>query len=275
MLEAGSCRHAECSAVRGGSWRAIEFPSLCGLIEHPSYGYVLYDTGYSSHFFAATNPFPERLYRLILPVALDPQESVAHQLERHGVEPARVAAVLISHFHGDHVSGLKDFPDSRFVAMRADVEGLTSSSRLGALAKAMLPELLPGDFTARCSFADDCAEVALPPWMRPFTRGFDLLGDRSLIGVALPGHTPAQLGLLLRGLDDRRYFLVGDACWSMPACRDGKLPAPLVLRYLSHDPRRYTETFFAIRELALREPDLTIVPSHCARTWSSLRDIAF
>lgn len=244
------------------------------MIEHTSFGHVLYDTGYSSHFFDATREFPERLYRLILPVELEPQQSAAVQLKRHGIEPSQIAAVLISHFHGDHVSGLADFPDSRFVAMRADVQGFMSSSRLRALAKAMLPALLPNDFAARCSFADDCARIALPPWMRPFTDGFDLLGDRSLIGIALPGHTPAQLGLLLRGLDDRRYFLVGDACWSLPACREGKLPAPLVLRYLNHDPQRYAQTFFAIRELALREPDLTIVPSHCARTWSTLHDIA-
>lgn len=260
--------------MRGGSWRSVEFPSLCGLIEHPSHGHVVYDTGYSQHFFDATNPFPERLYRMLLPVDLEPEQSLARQLERHGVGPARIATVLISHFHGDHVSGLKDFPDSRFMAMRADVERALSSSRLRALSKATLPALLPSDFAARCDFADDCAEVALPPWMRPFTKGFDLLGDRSLIGVALPGHTPAQLGLLLCDRDHRRYFLVGDACWSMPACRAGKLPAPLVLRYLSDDPERYAQTFFAIRELALREPDLTIVPSHCVRTWESLRGIA-
>jgi glyoxylase-like metal-dependent hydrolase (beta-lactamase superfamily II) len=260
--------------VRGGSWRAIEFPSLCALIEHPAHGHVLYDTGYAPHFFAATNLFPERLYRMILPVELRPEENLAEQLARLGVEPARIATVLISHFHGDHVAGLKDFPASRFLAMRADVELLLSSSRLRALRKAMLPDLLPSDFAARCDFADDRPRIALPPWMRPFTTGFDLLGDRSLIGIALPGHTPAQLGLLLCDPQGRRYFLVGDACWSLPACRAGKLPAPLVVRHLSHDPAAYERTFFAIRELALREPELTIVPSHCALTWNSLHGAA-
>ncbi len=244
------------------------------MIAHPTAGHVLYDTGYSPHFFDATNPFPERLYRLLLPVELEPRESLAQQLPVHGVDPADVAIVLISHFHGDHVSGLRDFPRSRFVAMRADAERALSASRLGALAKGMLPDLLPAGFTSRLSFADDCPAVALPDWMQPFTAGYDLLGDRSLVGIALPGHSPAQLGLLLRAHDGRTYFLVGDACWSMPACLAGKLPSPLVLRYVTDDRERYVRTFFAIRELALRQPDLTIVPSHCSRTWEALHGVA-
>lgn len=116
--------------MRGASWRATAFPSLCGWIVHPERGDVLYDTGYAPPFFAATRPFPERLYRMLLPVTLAPGESLAAQLRRGGADPARVGTVLISHFHGDHVSGLADFPHARFVAMRADAERALAQSRL-------------------------------------------------------------------------------------------------------------------------------------------------
>ena len=56
MLRAGSCRHLECMADRGGRMAQVAFPALCGLIRHPSQGWILYDTGYSEHFFMATDP---------------------------------------------------------------------------------------------------------------------------------------------------------------------------------------------------------------------------
>ena len=74
LLRVGTCRHLECMAARGGRWTPVEFPALCGLIRHPEYGWLLYDTGYAGHFFSATNTWPERLYRVALPVAL-PQNS--------------------------------------------------------------------------------------------------------------------------------------------------------------------------------------------------------
>jgi len=57
--------------IKGGSLCSVDFPALVGVIEHPSRGIFLFDTGYDPAFNDATKPFPERLYRwttiLILP----------------------------------------------------------------------------------------------------------------------------------------------------------------------------------------------------------------
>ena len=47
MLRVGGCRHLECMAARGGRLSLVNFPALCGLIRHPSLGWILYDTGYA------------------------------------------------------------------------------------------------------------------------------------------------------------------------------------------------------------------------------------
>ena len=43
-----------------------------------------------------------------------------------------------------------------------------------------------------------CAAVRLDDEWSPFTHGFDLIGDGSLIAIPLPGHTAAQMGLVVR-----------------------------------------------------------------------------
>ena len=63
-LRVGQCRHLECIAARGGRLAMIDFPSFCGLIRHPSEGWMLFDTGYSERFFDSTRKFPQKLYQL-------------------------------------------------------------------------------------------------------------------------------------------------------------------------------------------------------------------
>lgn len=264
MLRVGACRHLECVAARGGRLSLIDFPSLCGLIRHPSLGWILYDTGYSDHFFHATKSLPERLYRAALPVDLPPSESLFLQLKLFGIAPADIALVIISHYHGDHIAGLRDFPNARFIALQADTDQI--STLIGkpwqATIQGYLPKLLPSDFFLRLEYADEKALCTLPIWMSPFHSGFDLLGDGSLLGVSLPGHSAGQLGLFIPNSNGRPAFLVADACWSLPACIEGRLPSRLAL-FVNAERQRFQETFFGLRELALREPDIALLPSHC------------
>ena len=283
LLQVGHCRHPEWVTIRGGRWRSVEFPALVGLIVHPFFGPILYDTGYAEHFDAATEPFPERLYRWLTPVALPPEQHLEAQLARRGVRMEDVDRVLISHLHADHVAGLRDLPRARFMACEADVAGIAAiaaatagtaggaGSRRGAwraLRQGMLPALLPGDFVPRLKLVDAQPVVELGPAWAPFERGYDLLGDRSLIGIPLPGHSPAQLGVLLRTPDGRPVLLAADACWSARAWQQQRLPSPLA-RPLFADWHAYRQTLGGLRELARRQPDLLIVPSHCAATFAS------
>ena len=145
--------------------------------------------------------------------------------------------------------------------------------RLKATLNAKFHSLLPGDFTSRLRFADDCSVSQLPLWMAPFQQGYDLLGDDSLLGIPLPGHSAGQLGLLLPDADGRPIFLVGDACWSITACFEGRLPMWLAMMF-SSDKQRYRETFRNLGTLGQREPGLTLLPSHCTIAWEGFHNPA-
>ena len=153
--------------------------------------------------------------------------------------------------------------------MRSDWQQVRGLSRWSGVLDGFLPALLPGDFTDRLHFADDCRPVELPAWLQPLATGFDLFGDGSVIAVPLPGHSRAQMGLLFKDVADRIRFLVADACWSLPACRDGALPARLTGAIFA-DTKRYRSTFSALRKIALRESAISLLPSHCGQSWRAL-----
>ncbi|WP_263262522.1 MBL fold metallo-hydrolase [Pseudomonas sp. RIT-PI-S] len=274
VLRAGWCRHLECMADRGGRWASTPFPALCGLIRHPDAGWILYDTGYSEHLFHATQAFPERLYRTAVPVQLPAQEPMHRQIKALGISPGDIRTVIISHFHGDHIAGLKDFPEADFIALGADHQHIERlrGHRWRATLGGHLPALLPADFSARLRVADPCKHIPLPAWMAPFEYGLDLLGDGSLLGVPLPGHSEGQLGLFIPDAQGRPAFLVADACWSAPACRAGRLPASLAMWFSTHHAGQYRQTYQHVGAVLRREPAVAVLPSHCTHAWEAFVD---
>jgi glyoxylase-like metal-dependent hydrolase (beta-lactamase superfamily II) len=269
LLTVGSCRHLERLAMRGGRWRPITFPALSALLLHPTRGPVLYDTGYAEHFRTATQPFPERLYRWLTPVTLPPEQQLGAQLAPHGLRLHDIRTVVISHCHGDHIAGLRDLPNARFLCLAADREALRGP-RLRTLRQGMLPALLPPDFDARCQFVDELPQRPLGPGFASLGSGFDLFGDGSALGVPLPGHTPGQLGLWLRDPQDRELLLCADAAWSLRAIHEARLPA-FPARLLMHDWGRYAATMQTLRDLAAARPELVLLPSHCAASIAAYR----
>lgn len=273
LLRVGACRHLECMAARGGRWQQVEFPALCGLIEHPTRGWLLYDTGYAGHFFTATECWPERLYRAALPVALPAQETLATQLAGFGLTAADIGTVIVSHYHGDHIAGLRDFPKARFIALSADTDHFAglAGKRWRATLGGHLPGLLPDDYFARIEVADAKPRRDLPDWLAPFQSGFDLVGDGSLLGVPLPGHSHGQLGLFIPDADGRPAFLCADACWSLPALREGRPPSRLAL-LINAERRRFMATFAGLSGIANKETAVAVLPSHCPVAWEAYQD---
>jgi len=267
LLRVGHCQHPECVALRGGGRRAIDFPALVGLIEHPSLGLVLYDTGYSDHFQEATRKFPECLYRMVTPVTLPPEEELLRQLESRGIRAGDIGTIFISHFHADHVAGLRDFPGARFIATRAEHHLCRSKGRIGRLRRAYLRDLLPDDLDARLAYMEDMAVVGLPEAWQPFREGRDLAGDGSLLGMDLPGHAASQMGVAFREVEDGLIFLVGDACWKIEGLQRNRPPSRLAYNVF-HNAKDYDANFEKLRLLNGRADGPLIIPSHCSTTWS-------
>jgi len=257
ILKVGACRHPEIMTRQGGHLCPVNFPALVGLILHRE-GPVLFDTGYHARFFAATETFPERFYRWVTPVQYTEADSLTGQLARFGIEPGDIQAIFVSHFHGDHVAGLTDFPQARVFCARAGLERLSQGGRFTRVRQGLLSTLVPRALDATCF--EDLPCIPLPTRLMPFSGGIDLFKDGSLIAVELPGHCPGHWGLWVNAKPEA--FFIGDAAWTMAAIRDGA-PPPALTTGLLGDTDVYRDT---LRKLQALQGKVEIIPSHCEET---------
>jgi glyoxylase-like metal-dependent hydrolase (beta-lactamase superfamily II) len=262
LMAAGHCVHPEHVVLRNWRARPLQFPAMFALIEHPRRGPILFDTGYSQAFLDATQRFPERLYRMVTPVTLRPEDQAVHQLRAIGIQPEDVELIIASHFHGDHVAGLADFPRAKILYCDAAWRAVGHLRGLRALRRGFLPELIPANFDHRAEPIEMQRFGRLPGECAPFQSGVDLLGDGSLWAVLLPGHAAGQLGLFVRDARGGTVFLCADACWTSQSYREERMPLA-VARLLFDDWHAYRGTLAGLAEFHRARPDVAIVPSHC------------
>ncbi|MNR96606.1 N-acyl homoserine lactonase AttM [compost metagenome] len=267
MIQAGYCTHPERVVMGGGSWKSCRFPAMVGVIEHPTEGLMLFDTGYSERFHTETASFPNLVYARLTPVYYQPEDAAVTQLEAQGYKAEDVRTVILSHFHGDHIAALEDFPKARFACSEDGYSALRSLKGISALSKGFLPGLLPEDFARRLMPFESCPTVDLTGRLEPFTTGYDLFGDGLLIAVPLPGHAVGHYGLLVES-ETGPVFLVGDACWTTRSYTELRLPSALAQMIFS-DKRAYAETLRGLHALNQEHPNVRIVPSHCQDLWES------
>jgi glyoxylase-like metal-dependent hydrolase (beta-lactamase superfamily II) len=269
FLNAGHCGQFGYFAGRAKPG-PTRFYAVFLLLEHERHGVHLIDTGYSDFFVEVTRKFPQKFYRLTTPVTLD--RNAASIIESHDVRADDVQSIFISHFHGDHIAGLRNFPRAKFVYRKQAHESLMQQRVVKQVAHGFLAKLLPDDFEQRGIALDESAFThETPRNTQPATRDafesfrvHDYFGDGELLLVDLPGHSPGHLGFAMR-TESQPYFYIADATWDMDAMLNGR-PLPAPSRWLQHSSGIYTETQEKLRRFAADHRDWQMLACHCPRT---------
>lgn len=265
ILHAGYCTAPEHIAIHGGHWRNIRFPAMFALLQHPHFGPMLFDTGYSRRFFDETKKFPNRFHRWITPVTLHEEDLLINQLAAYGVRPQDVTRVFISHFHADHIASLPDITRSRYIYMPHAYAHLRNLPPFEGIKHAFMRGLIPNDFDDRSQEVDLSKPTLLSEIYAPFTKGYDLLGDGSVMGVELPGHALGQMGIFVRDETEKLFFFVADAAWLKRSILEN-LPPHRITNLLFPDPAAYRETLGNLHTYQLTHPETLVIPSHCDET---------
>ena len=259
----GNARHIH----KGAASEMLVFHAIWAIIEHPALGKVMLDTGYTQRFFEATRSFPGRLYRFATPVFVKEEEYAIHQLARMGLRPQDINHLVISHFHADHIGGLKDFPDIPVWCSRPALSHALSKTHWNGVFKGILPDLLPKDLQQRAKHPEDYAQAEkiglFTAWKWADGIWF----------VSLPGHCRGQLGLYLENTQWGTVFLIVDASWSSQAYRERIYPPKLVSIFID-SYKQLTNTIDALHAFHLAHPEVKILPCHCQEVADRYLDYA-
>jgi glyoxylase-like metal-dependent hydrolase (beta-lactamase superfamily II) len=256
LIDTGYCTASEHHVMRGGERRTFKAHALAVLLEHPTAGRILFDTGYAPRVRLAFKHFPFQFYAAMTPVTTRLEWSALAQLDQIGIKPSTISSVIVSHFHADHIGGLRDFKDSRLIASRQAFDDVRAARGFAALRRAFVPALMPNSsqqFELVNSFASEPLE--------PFGATHDLLGDGSLRLVSLPGHARGQVGLFAQTSVGPVLF-AADGAWTSEAIRENRPPALLALRLIG-DPPATVKTLRNLHEFAQANPNIWIIPTHC------------
>ena len=257
VIAGADMKSQEGFSVRGGS---LTKPLVTGLaaflVEHPE-GRVLVDAGVARNVREHLETTPLLLRTL---ASLSVKSPTIDALAAQGLSPKDLRAILLTHSHWDHVSGLEDLREvpvwitpEELAHARSDDEGGKLYRQLEAQGPFQLHEL-----------AFDGSAYG------PFATSHDFFGDGAVVVVPMPGHTPGSVGVFVNLPSGKRLLIIGDTSWTKEGV-DWPAEKPwLARRMVDFDPAGVREQLVLLHQLQRANPDLTIVPAHDARVHQTL-----
>lgn len=236
----------------------IDIPIVAFLVEHPSAGRILIDTGF--HPSVAVDP-KENLGRLnarAFHPDMKASDAVPAQLRARGVEPAQIDTVVMTHLHTDHASAMSEFPGATFVFSLQEWEAATTVSRPAT--HGYVRRQFDHAFEYRTIDFEGGDRVDS---FATFGRGVDLFGDGSVRCVYTPGHTLGHMSVIVR-LKAREALVAGDAIYTRRTLRESALP------WRMEDGHLFGRSLREIQIYAEQTPDALIIPGHDMEAWLEL-----
>ena len=169
--------------------------------------------------------------------------------------PEQIDMVIISHYHPDHICGLKKFVNAEFIAWDLPKKGLFTG---------FIPSLLPNDFYQKVKIV--CTQnnnVYMHNKLNLPT--FNIFNDDdNLAMILLKGHSNCHCGLLIAN----KIFMISDAVWTRSSYRELKYPS-YITNLVQENVTEYYQTIKQLHQIDT-SGQYDILPSHCPEITSFL-----
>lgn len=267
FFASGYCTGLNLSVNKRPLWKSSRYYAVWMLIQHPRWGNIVMDTGYSKHFLTHTVRFPNRLYRMATPVIYNENESMWKQLAKLNISTEDIDHVIVSHFHGDHVSGLVEFSrNTRFYCSQKALNELNRLTGLRGVRKGMIQELVPDSLRQKMSYVESFETGADTVSGLQF---YNFLNDPAIRLVDLPGHAAGHIGIYL---EEKNLFYAVDASWDSGTFEEGRMPSVLVNGLLSSRADLYS-TWEKMKKFSENNKEVEIYFTHCPKTLKLLNRV--
>jgi glyoxylase-like metal-dependent hydrolase (beta-lactamase superfamily II) len=236
----------------------IDIPVPAFLIEHPGAGRILVDTGF--HASVAVDPKQNlgpllgRLYT----IEMSPEQTIAAQLRKIGVDPSDIGVVIMTHLHMDHASAIADFTEATYVLGLGEWAAFHSRfPTMGGYVKKHVAHAV--------EYREVMYDRATVDSYSTFGRAYDLFGDGSVRLVYTPGHSRGHQSVILR-LRDREVLLAGDAIYFVETLDHERRGLFL------DDEHNWRRSLREIQLYRRENPDALIIPSHDGDLFQTLAE---
>ena len=179
------------------------------LIEHPTHGHILIDTGWSRSMspegiFDRTAQVRSLgssvLYRVNQGV-LPKGEAVDEQLEQMGIATPSLDMVLITHLDCDHANGLHQVSAAKRILVAADEVACAHKHSFVRYKKSWWQTV-------------DIEQFEWNGTEGPFGRSYDPFGGGSIVCVNIPGHSDGLFAVKISADDGRFVLLFSDGAYA-------------------------------------------------------------
>lgn len=232
----------------------------CLLVETPSDGLLLVDTGFGDALTADPMKMPWTARWLFRP-DLRPTDSALQQVQAMGHRPSDVRHIVVTHLDGDHAGGLADFPNATVHVHAPELEA----------ARAGNDRYDPGLFTSGIRWASHAIEGDTWAGLE-CVHPLEGLRDEIAL-VPLAGHTLGHAGVAVES-DGGWLLHAGDAYLiseEVHGDRRLSLQTKLAAWFTSASPSLRRRNVERLRKLAATRPDIRIISSHDPRELDALR----
>jgi len=251
LKTAESSGSLEAMVVAGGDFFTVrQLVHTAVLVRHPK-GDFLWDSGIGREVEQQMQDFNFLEKQLFSIENINP---AAQQLLDGGYSLDSLMAIIPSHMHWDHASGIEDFASVPVWIQKHSLE----EAREGMPPGFLQSQYDSGDIIWRLIELNAVA-------YKGFDKSLDIFGDNSAVLVDLSGHTHGQLGLFLNNIGEgESYFFIGDTTWALKGVIDN-MPRPGVVEWfvgVDTDFEQNSSVIAKIHALKLEDPTLHIVPAH-------------
>jgi glyoxylase-like metal-dependent hydrolase (beta-lactamase superfamily II) len=244
----------------GKKW--VTIPCNFYAIEHAK-GLVLFDAGQDRAVVTDPNYWPTgftgTVMRKLFKISIGPDETLPEQLKRLGYSLSDVRKVICSHLHADHIGKVRDLLHADLIVSDAEWKHMLQRHSERHMIFRNYIEI-PGAKWRQISF-----NPLSDPSILPFTKGYDVMGDESMILLPTPGHTPGSMSMLVRPKEGPALLLAGDLSYQPELLERDQLPG-------TGNKRDLLASFAKVRALRKRMPDLVILFSHDAQAAGRLEN---